>query len=621
MSNQNHPWIQDFASFEAVLCCNHEIGQWEPSATLRAYQTYGFDDASTPGNDQTFRHIDTGVLLLHDGDVVAIQFGDGNLSAALSDLFLVLHGLGWNEAEVFHPVETLGALLEDMGKAIPGHMEFDVKAAKAVADTGRVPEETALIERGKSLLQGVAVGHQEVQDFNTVALGVLESMATDHTSHPVVAADTSAPQQSQMSMEAEPISAPVHLDDVFDFGISDASPGQSVLEPAHAIRPHGQVFLDDDDSGPVVPVLGASTLQSAAAHPSQSGGEEVYASAGLPIDATVDATAQPNAQPVTVEEPGPVEQPAGAPTSHPVRIAQTESVPVPDARIDTPVERVPTFVPRSGKSSAPLNLIRVGRSALCFDLPEAPVSLEEVSQCAGQLDATEVVHLWPGLIHQSERWDLVGEIDLNAPWFAEVVATELAPQCAVERVWFASALLQLARRQGRAQLRDMLVGLLQADGAESCGAISQAAPFKPEAHERFVNLVLDRFSGLLLCQEGESFLDVRSADGTAAESEIAVRAFSVRSMVEAVDPKLYVIHLDATDGQFIAMIVRLLRGVAERYSISTRARTQAQALQREVERRESTEREAERLTAVEMVKSTMVGLMEQLKKAGIPLPT
>ncbi|AVA38333.1 hypothetical protein C3Z06_32535 (plasmid) [Cupriavidus metallidurans] len=587
---------------------------------MRAYQTYGFDDASTPGNDQTFRHIDTGVLLLHDGDVVAIQFGDGNLSAALSDLFLVLHGLGWNEAEVFHPAETLGALLEDMGKAIPGHMEFDVKAAKTVADTGRVPEETALIERGKSLLQGVAVGHQEVQDFNTVALGELESMTTDHTFHSVVAADTSAPLQSQPAMEAEPISAPVHLDDVFDLGIGDAL-GQSLSEPAHAIRPHGQVFLDDDDSGPVVPVLGASTLQSAAAHPSQSGGEEVYASAGLPIDATVDATAQPNAQPVTVEEPGPVEQPAGAPTSHPVRIAQTESVPVPDARIDTPVAHVPTFVARSGKSSAPLTLIRVGRSALCFDLPEAPVSLEEVSQCAGQLDANEVVHLWPGLIHQSERWDLVGEIDLNAPWFAEVVASELAPQCAVERVWFAGALLQLARRQGGAQLRDMLVGLLHADGAESCGAISQAAPFKPDAHERFVNLVLDRFSGLLLCQEGESFLDVRSADGTAAGLEIAVRAFSVRSMVEAADPKLYVIHLDATDGPFIVMIVRLLRGVAERYSISTRARTQAQALQHEVERREASQREAERLSAVEMVQSTMAGLMEQLKKAGIAVPT
>ncbi|AMR78016.1 hypothetical protein [Cupriavidus nantongensis] len=621
MSNQNHPWIQDFASFEAVLCCTHELGQWEPSATLRAYQTYGFDDASTPGNDQTFRHIDTGVLLLHDGDVVAIQFGDGNLSAALSDLFLVLNALGWNEAEVFHPAETLAALLEDMGKAIPGHMDFDVKAAKVVSETGRVPEETALIERGKSLLHGVAVGHQEVQDFNALALGELESMAPDHAFQSVAATDTSVPQQPLPSMEAEPVSARVHLDDEFDIGIGDAIPGQSLSEPAHAIRPHGQVFLDDDDSGPVDLVLGASTLQSTAAHPSQNGGDDVYAGDGLSIDANVETAAQSNAVPVAAEEPRRVGQPAGAPIAHSVRIGHTESPPLPDAPIDTPVARVPTFVGRSGKGSAPQSLIRVGSSALSFDLPDAPVSLEEISQYAGQVGAIEVVHLWPGLIHQSERWDLVGEIDLNAPWFAEVVANELAPQCAVERVWFASALLQLARRQGPAQLRDMLVGLLKADGAESCGAISQAASLKPEAHERFVSLVLDRFSGLLLCQEGESFLDVRPADGTAAELGIEVRTFSVRSMVEAAEPKLYVIHLDATDGPFIAMIVRLLRGVAERYSISTRARTQAQALQREVERREATQREAERISAVEMVQSTMAGLMEQLKKAGIALPT
>ncbi|CAN7780045.1 hypothetical protein LJR296_007938 [Cupriavidus necator] len=621
MSNQNHPWIQDFASFEAVLCCTHELGQWEPSATLRAYQTYGFDDASTAGNDQTFRHIDTGVLLLHDGAVVAIQFGDGNLSAALSDLFLVLNALGWKEAEVFHPAETLGALLEDMGKAIPGHMEFDVKAAKVLSDTGRAPEETALIERGKSLLQGVAVGHQEVQDFNALALGELESMAPDHTFHSVAATDTSAPPQSPPSMEAEPISAPVHLDDGFDLGIDDAMPGQSLSEPAHAMRPHGQVFLDDDDSGPVVPVLGASTLPSTVAHPLQSGGEEVYAGEGLPIDATVAAAAHAIAEPVTVEERGRVGQPAEAPLVQSLRAAHTESSPVPEAPIETPVARAPMFVARSGRTSAPLSVIRVGCSALSFDLPDAPVSLEEVTQCAGQLGAIEVVHLWPGLIHQPERWDLVGEIDLYAPWFAEVVASELAPQCAVERVWFAAALLQLARRQSRAQLRDMLVGLLKGDGAESCGAISQSAAFKPEARERFVNLVLDRFSGLLLCQDGESFLDVRPADGTVAEVALEVRAFSVRSLVEAAEPKLYVIHLDATDGPFIGMIVRLLRGVAERYSISTRARTQSEALRREVERRESTQREAERNTMLETVQSTMAGLMEQLKKAGIALPT
>ena len=148
MSIQNHPWVQDYASFEAVLCSAHEGGQWDQSATLRAYQTFGFDDASTPGNDQTFRHLDTGVLLLHDGDVVAIQFGDGNLPAALSDLFLVLGALGWTEAVVYHPAESLGALLNDMGKAIPGHMQFDVRAAKAESDAAHLPEAAALVERG-----------------------------------------------------------------------------------------------------------------------------------------------------------------------------------------------------------------------------------------------------------------------------------------------------------------------------------------------------------------------------------------------------------------------------------------------------------------------------------------
>lgn len=618
MSNQNHPWIQDFASFEAVLCCTHELGQWEPSSTLRAYQTYGFDDASTPGNDQTFRHIDTGVLLLHDGALVAIQFGDGNLSAALSDLFLVLTALGWKEAEVYHPSDTLAALLHDMGKAIPGHMEFDVKAAKGVSDTAHLPEAAALIERGKSLMQGVAAGPQEVQDFNQLALGELESMAPDHAFSSGAVTDAKAPQEARQSTEVIPASAPVHLDEDFEFGMRDATSRQSLLvqEPAHGVRPHGQVFLDDDDSGPVVPVLGASTLQSTA-QISQSGGE-VYAVQDLPIDPTLHSLARADA--VSDGEPERVGLQADAPVVQPVQAAHTESALLPDAPIESPGGRALPHGP-VGEAAVSRSLIRVGSSALSFDLPNAPVTLEDVSRCAGELGAVEVLHLWPGLINQPERWDLIGEIDPNAPWFAEAVASELAPQEAVERVWFAASLLQLRRQQDRAQLRDLVMATLAGDGAEPRCAILQSAAFKQEARERFVNLVLDRFSGLMLSQEGESFLDVRPADGTADDVQLEVRTFSVRSMVEASEPKLYVIHLDATDGPFIAMIVRLLRGVAERYSISTRARTQSEALQREIERRESTQREAERNTMLETVQSTMAGLMEQLKKAGIALPT
>ncbi|RWA45679.1 hypothetical protein AU476_01200 [Cupriavidus sp. UYMSc13B] len=454
MSNQNHPWIQDFASFEAVLCCTHELGQWEPSSTLRAYQTYGFDDASTPGNDQTFRHIDTGVLLLHDGEVVAIQFGDGNLSAALSDLFLVLNALGWKEAEVYHPSETLPALLHDMGKAIPGHMEFDVKGAIGASDSGRLPEAATLIERGKSLLQGVASGAQEVQNFNQLALGELESMAPDHVSNAAVATDAIASQPMSQSTVIAPTSAPVHLEEDFDLGMDNATSGRSLLaqEPASGGRPHGQVFLDDDDSGPVVPVLGVSTLQSTAQN-SQSGGEEVYAGNDAPIDAPLETVVHTNAGAASVEEHEQVGLQAEVPVVQPVKAVRTESALRAVAAVESPVVRALTHG-GMGEDAESRSLIRVGKSALSFDLPDAPVTLADVSRCASQLGAVEVVHLWPGLINQSERWDLIGEIDPNAPWFAEVVANELAPQEAVERVWFAASLLELRRQQDRAQPRD-----------------------------------------------------------------------------------------------------------------------------------------------------------------------
>lgn len=622
MSNQNHPWIQDFASFEAVLCCTHKLGQWEPSSTLRAYQTYGFDDASTPGNDQTFRHIDTGVLLLHDGEVVAIQFGDGNLSAALSDLFLVLNALGWKEAEVYHPSETLPALLHDMGKAIPGHMEFDVKGAKGASDSGRLAEAAALIERGKSLVQGVASGAQEVQDFNQLALGELESMAPDHHAlHSAAVTDASAPQPTHQSAEVVPASAPVYLVEDFDIELRDATPGQSFFaqEPAPGVRPqHGQVFLDDDDSGPVVPVLGAPAQQSPA-HSSESASLEANAAQELPVAPTFALGSHTSPETEALEERGHREVLVEVPVVQLAQPAQAEPSLPPNA--PTGVAEGGLLKRRSARDHGGMqSLIRIGNSALSFDLPDAPMSMEHIGQCADQLSAVEVVHLWPGLINQAERWDLIGELDLTAPWFAEVVASEVVPHETIERVWFAAALLQLARQRPRSQLRDLLTMMLAGD-ANDCGAIVQAATYKPEARERFVSMVLDSFSGLLLSQEGESFIDIRPAECTVADGHLELRAFTVRSMVEMEDPKLYVIHLDAIDGPFIAMIVKLLKAVAERYSLSTRARTRAEALQREVDRRETTQREAERMKTLESVQTTMADLMAQLKKAGLTLPT
>lgn len=637
MSNQNHPWVQDYASFEAVLCCANEVGQWDQSATLRAYQTYGFDDASTPGNDQTFRHIDTGVLLLHDGDVVAIQFGDGNLSAALSELFLVLSALGWKEAEVYHPSETMDALLNDMGKAIPGHMEFDVRAAKQVAGTGHLPEAAALVERGKSLLQGIAVGHKETQEFNTLALGELESMAPDQGAG---VAEGVASQPLGQGAQFMPAAGPVHLDEDPVFGNRGSEPDHPLHAPAHAtvVQSHGQLFVEDDDAGPVVPVLHGkaqqASIQPAPTDISQaidrlsqqvSPAEHAFpaedtADLGYPIDRDMSGASAAYAEYVelpVVEEREPARREPELNVERPVQdVTAMVSHPVANEAVNNQF-----LVRREVKGgNGAVSLIRVGNSALSFDTPIAPVSLADVGRAAEQIGAREVVHIWPGLVNQAERWDLIGEIDLSAPWFAEVVANELEVQKPIERVWFAAALLQLARRQNVAQLRDLLVGVMAGDCAEPCGALAQSTAFKPADHEHFVHSVLSRFSALLLSHDGESFLDIRPAEQMAAGEPVDMRIFSVRSMLLAPEAKLYVVHLDAIDGPFVEMIVNLLKVVASRYAISTRARKQAQALQREVERRESTLREAEQKEALQTVQKTMMGLMDQMKRMGIPLP-
>lgn len=634
MSNQNHPWVQDYASFEAVLCCANEVGQWDQSATLRAYQTYGFDDASTPGNDQTFRHIDTGVLLLHDGDVVAIQFGDSNLSAALSELFLVLSALGWKVAEVYHPAETLDALLNDMGKAIPGHMEFDVRPAKQVSGTGHLPEAAALVERGKALLQGVAVGHKETQEFNTLALGELESMVPDlgaDTAHGI----TSQPREQ--GAQVLPASGPVHLDDDPVFGNRESEPDHPLHAPAHAtvVQSHGQLFAEDDDAGPMVPVLHTSTPHPSA-EPARSGSGHAIdgladqispvghafaadktTDVGNPISRDMSGVSAAYAEYVELpvaEERGPARR---EPESNIVRPVQD----IPVGQVADEAQNNQLLVRREVKgSNGAVSLIRVGNSALSFDMPNAPLSLADVGRAADQIGAKEVVHVWPGLVNQAERWDLIGEIDINAPWFAEVVANELEVQKPIERVWFAAALVQLARRQDNAQLRDLLVKVIADDWAEACGTLAQSAAFKPADHENFLHSVLGRFSALLLSHEGESFLDIRPAEQMMAGEPVDMRIFSVRSMLLSPEAKLYVVHLDAIDGPFVEMSVNLLKVVASRYAISTRARKQAEALQHEVERRETTLRETARQETLETVQKTMAGLMEQLKMVGVTLP-
>lgn len=618
MSKQEHPWVQDANSYEAVLCCLNNVHDWDQAATIRAYQTFGFDDASTPGNDQSYRHEDTGVMVLHDGDVVAIQFGDGNLVAALGDLFRVLSSLGWQKAEVYHPAHTMGALLTDMGNAIPAHMDFDVNAAKQ--DSGEVsqlPEAVALVERGRNLLQGVVEAKADA-NFNELALGELQSMEPGFAEpggaeHVAVAVATSRP-----------------------IALEDEGPASAISMPVRSSRP---VFLDDDEAEPIVPMLGGAAI----ALPSEPmpmpapsttvllDDEPEWEPAGLwadvrdddsrtlPIEPGVDPSA-PRRSEDGVAGQGRVNEP-------PMSSAPTNAAP--SANLMT----APAATPRSESGAANLlsqaaanaavqrRTIYVGKSALCFSEPGDVLDQDQVSQLSDQLGAVEVVNVWPGLVDQRDRWDVLGEIDLKAPWIAQLLVDGFGSFDATGSTCFAADLVHVARASkddARPQLRDVTQLAVEGQGAAMSFLLETAdiAAFRKS--------LMEMVAGLTLSGKGSAFVDVRETEeeGRAASD---IRPFTIRSLVQASDSRLYVIHRDATDGRFVVAMIKALQAIASAYSSSVRAQQQAAALLAEQERqaerdRLAKEQAAEQQKAVAAILKTMSGLKSQLQTLGVALP-
>lgn len=586
MTAEAHEWVEEYANFEAVLRCTNELGSWDKSATLRAYQTFGWDDASTPGNDLSFSHGDAGVMVRHDGDVVAIDFGNGRLSEALPDLFSVLSALGWLRAEVFHPSETLGALLADMGKAIPAQMDFDVSAAKTVTAISSFAEGATLVERGKAVLRG------GLSSFNELALGELEAMAP-----PDFGNGYSAGIQSPRA------SGPIALVDDFDEGGGDITHNPVQLA-APSIRETSQrnSSFDDSDTPPVfiIPT-----------------GNESYA-ASAPRAAQVEPATEPAQVPLPLNPSGEVANRPQPVESNPAR--EQSVLTQPAAPIDVKQEH-----PISTEKAVPLaasgKVVEIGRSAFIFDLPHEPVSVDEVNRIVDSHHAKKIVHLWPGQVGQSNRWDVLGEIDPAFPWFAEKMAA--AMNCGpVGCALLASVLLGLKRSDPEAQLRDVLNTFFASgwDSAEEevaqtiLGVIGSAAKplFRPSHQRLNMESLIVSFGGLLICQDGDAFVDVRQISDDQSAKE-AHKVFTVREVMESTEARIYVVHVDQLDGPFVLSIVELLRWVAGCFAGTTRQAKAAEA-NRDIEARQQKQEKI-----VGEVREVLGGLLGRLSELGIKI--
>jgi hypothetical protein len=484
-----HEWIEEYETFEAVLRCTNELGKWDKLQTLRAYQTFGWNDASPIGDELMFAHEDTGVIVRHDGDVLAIVFGDGKLSDVLGDLFSVLSALGWVHAEVFHPGETIAALLRDMAAAIPAHMDFDVHPASIDESVSTYPESLALVDRGMAALR-----QSELGDFHQTTLDELASMGPESK----LASQPSLDDDIDDDLEVLNGSDLVH-----------SSPLQK-SGSAFGIDESPLVFIVPDSADSVSPSVEVIEEVSSATH---------YTSMST-------------------------------------------------NKLDVAKDAHKNHVPNG-------DFVQVGLSAVCFDIPTSPMSIEDVGSVADALNAEKIVHLWPGQVGQKDRWDLLNEIQDDAPWFSEKLAIAMGFDSS--RAALIGCILNGLKKsdQPLPQLRDAVLTCLatlegksnQHQTIQSLIGDKARLLYRPESQgsRETVDQFVAMYGSVLICDDGQAFVDVRHPS-----NQESIQTFAIKNIVMSETPLVYVVHVDEMDGQFVLSIVELLRWVAKTYGASTK---------------------------------------------------
>lgn len=529
-----HDWVQNFRDYEAVLLCTHELPLWDADQTVRAFQTYAWADSTTPGDDaQHFTHEETSVGVLFDGSTLAIQYaglgvGLERLADAFADLFPALQGLGWKRAEVYHPPETMDALLKDMGSAIPAHSDFDLVAASqsyVMSDDAYAVDTSAI---GRRLL----------------GLG-----AEDDASHAMRDEMREFGQVTDVSQQGNPSQGPIYLEDE---GLTD--------EPIHVARPtstdtKAQSFSGDyshDDESPQVPSLAAQAPAVPAVAPVR---ELRFDAPVAPPKVLQPAVANPHSEPRPEQVMAPSTPPTVAALPLPMRPPSLQQSVGAPASITTKLEP-------SRNPIEPTDVLTLGASAFFFETgsPNA-ASLTSVLAFA-QKHYDQVVHLQPGVPDAPIRWDFLGEIDPMAPALAERLAVGLGLGAAEAHYASATFLQTQSRGNALAQLRDALTP----DPNDDVPYKHLSGPRRRDLHDAMLMTVA---AHLLGCEEGSAFVDVRRGP-----DDDSLDTFSVRDVARSEDPRFFIVHVDPLDGPSVQRLADLLLSLVKAHQQTRRDRYQ-----------------------------------------------
>lgn len=588
-----HDWVENYGEYEAVFCSVNDVNSWSLEATIRGFQTNRWDEV--PGHDDAliFVHPETGVSVLYDGGVVAVQqasFGDEtsstNLRSALGDLFSSLVNLGWSRTVVYHPMETMAAFLRDVGSQIPAHTDFDVVAAASLLDMANRPEAALLKEHALRLSSSASVVMDELMPVAPNA----------GLKNPLAGMSLSGDGGDDFLAYQQPMRPPSEAKE-FAPGIDDGD--------LPIYRPQIP-FVGKDSSPEIATFFESKTMNSPLPEAARTPLNEPITTSGndfialhLEIEdltqklvlsdqvsfAAKELAAKYSALEIEhrrlvsdlAREKGNAEDALRRMThveqSHRELLTTYSDLQVRHddvaaslkdrqnalvlANDDLLVSRQnlaelsKKYVASDAIDDAQSAMTRaldsvtmVGCSAFRFDTPATPLATGETEFLMDLLDARDVVHLSPGLAGQSIRWDVFGEFDDDQPWILEqFLKAANFDRTDISRLGI--DMLVLKNSQPYPQLRDLLV-----------------EPEIRAAHH--VPL-----SSLSICSSGRAFVDLRSVSGDDLAPEMK-STFCVKEVAASDLKTLYVVHVDALDGPFVTWLVDLLRALVLSYSTSKR---------------------------------------------------
>ena len=563
MASSIHPWIDeglDNDEMEAVLVAQNTLPEWERGQIIRAFQTHQWSNASTDDERLCFAHDETGTIVCHDGAVVGIECGQGDLGDALPDLILVLSDLGWNGVLVYSLAEHMNGVMTDLGRSIPAHLDFDVQEAPRGIPVGEMPETQELLDRGRSIRQ--SAGFSAAEDNKDIfgSLTTEEGLFSQSVATPpvTISLDDDTPVGSDdisLSPTLQQHMSPVMVEDLPD----DGAP---------------RVFSFDDDNTEY------SQIETSPA--------EIMVPE--PESETVPSAALLHPSPSAVERE--LEQPAHTHQSTEQSTAPSSS-PEASQHIDSTVDTEPVDTERTN------TLVHVGNSAFYFDIDGRNELRDEqtlVDAFDSSLPSSSVVHLCPGDGKLSCFWDVLNEIDLNEPLMADTFVRWAFPASDREEpnepasTW----ILRQKRQNPGLSLRDFV-----------------GCPYSS---------INRRLAPLSLIPNGEAFIDVPSNCDIYPQD--TRETFTVREVALSPARTLFVVHLDALDGPFVQWIVDLLQRVATGYGQSARYERKRLALQNsDVVPREDEALVAKADGINQEVQSMLSDFVQRLQKMGVVIPS